>query len=348
MIVAVGVLHPWVGRVGDGARRVVGEGEVDVAVVRVDRAPLRAIHLGRAEDIGGQAGVDQHFALVGEAHPGLATGRAEVAVGDVQRQPLAAAIGVEAGDVEGAFVEQASVAATRTELVAADVLCRCTRSASRRRSSRLPGGPADQGEDQAFVGEAAESGALDRYRLRVERVDLDDPAEVVRFVAVVVLGLFALAGGVEAFELVARQGFPAETAGVANAVAGQFARQFAVLGGEIADPVLLAGEVGAPGVKPLEQLLWVPRVRVPSGLWRVRSSSWPRAGPAIRIGVAAVIRRFRCDGTTFHSPRTLRRISTTETPWALISLRTSSATVRLPSTTVGPLRAAAARRCIHG
>ncbi|MDF5828826.1 hypothetical protein P4233_16730 [Pseudomonas aeruginosa] len=42
------------------------------------------------------------------------------------------------------------------------------------------------------MGEAAESGALDRHRLRVERVDLDDPAEVVRFVAVVVLGLLPL------------------------------------------------------------------------------------------------------------------------------------------------------------
>ena len=50
------------------------------------------------------------------------------------------------------------------------------------------------------------------------------------------------------------------------------------------------------------------------------------------------MRRFRAVGSTDHSPRGPRRISTTETPCALISLRTSSTLTRLPSTTVGPLR----------
>lgn len=105
----------------------------------------------------------------------------------------------------------------------------------------------DRDEDQAFVSEAVESGAFDRYRLWVEQVDLDSPVRVARFIVVVVLSLFALTDGVGALELVARQSLLAEAAGVANAVADQFARQLVIPGGGIADSVFLAGEVGVLG-----------------------------------------------------------------------------------------------------
>src|SRR5690606_728978 len=105
----------------------------------------------------------------------------------------------------------------------------------------------DRGEDQAFVGEAAEGAVLDRGGTRVEGVDLDDPAEVVGLVAVVAAGVGGLAGGVEALEFVAGQGVPAEAAAAAQAVALEFARQLGVAAGEVAGPVLLAGQVGAPG-----------------------------------------------------------------------------------------------------
>src|SRR3990167_4383391 len=44
----VGVWAARVGGVAGGAAAVVGQGEVDVASVRVDRTPFRAVHLGRA------------------------------------------------------------------------------------------------------------------------------------------------------------------------------------------------------------------------------------------------------------------------------------------------------------
>src|SRR5690606_1470168 len=104
---------------------------------------------------------------------------------------------------------------------------------------------ADRREDQPFVGEAAERGVLDRRRGRVERVDLDDPAELVGLVAVVLGGIGAATGGIEALELVVRQRLPAVAAGLAQAVAGVLARLLRILGGEVAGPVLLAGQVGA-------------------------------------------------------------------------------------------------------
>ena len=246
--VPVGVGRTRVGRIGNAARAVVGEGEVDLAVVRVDRAPLGAVHLGGTDDVGRQAGIDQHFALVGEARPGRGAGGLEGLVLEVQGQPVARAVGVETGHVEGAFVEQATgLAQQRQVLATADVLVdvfvlRVVAGVAHQGAAGL-----HRGEDQALVGKAAKGAVLDRGGIRVEGVDLDDPAEVVGFVAVVTAGIGGLAGGIEALEFVAGQGIPAEAAAAAQAIALEFARQVGVARGEVAGPVLLAGQVGAPG-----------------------------------------------------------------------------------------------------
>jgi hypothetical protein len=68
------------------------------------------VHSGRsigrgAQRVGGQAGLDEHVALVGEA-----VGRGQRALPVHQRQPGAAAVVVEAGDVERALVQRAAAA----------------------------------------------------------------------------------------------------------------------------------------------------------------------------------------------------------------------------------------------
>ena len=102
--------------------------------------------------------------------------------------------------------------------------------------------------------EAAERRVLHRHVVRVERVDLDHPAEIVRLVAVVLRGVGAGGAGVEARELVGAAGgdFPIVAAGAGrHAVAGVLARQrraaiALVAVAEVAGPVLLARHVGVP------------------------------------------------------------------------------------------------------
>ena len=70
--VAVLVLRPRVGGVGafialrGTALRVVRHDHVDLAVDRVALDVLRAVHLGRAEQVTGATGVDKHVGLRGE------------------------------------------------------------------------------------------------------------------------------------------------------------------------------------------------------------------------------------------------------------------------------------------
>ena len=97
------------------------------------------------------------------------------------------------------------------------------------------------------MGEAAQCGAFDRGRFRCEGIDLDDPAEVVRLVAIVACSLGGQAGGVEALEFVAGQVIPTVAAGAADTVPGHFTRALGIATGEITSPVFLAGQVGAPG-----------------------------------------------------------------------------------------------------
>ena len=193
--VAADVVRPGVGRVGwgsvvDAALVVVGEHRVDLAVGRVGLDVLGPVHRGGPDHVGGAAGVDQDVGLGGEPPVG---GQAVLALHQGQPGAGTTAVGVavEAGDVEGAAVEQIQVrpavapgeAAGGDELV--DVL--------------EPGVVAHVERDAAVVGdvrsgafvlEPAHRGALARYRGGVGGVDLDDPPESERLVG--------LAGEVEA------------------------------------------------------------------------------------------------------------------------------------------------------
>ncbi|MNJ21617.1 hypothetical protein D3C77_159720 [compost metagenome] len=127
----VEVFLPWVGAAGRlaffAAFGVVGQGAIDLAILGADHDPLRAVHARGLELAGGQAGVDQHLGLAGKTIGGV---QAILAV--AQLQPLAFAtrvIGivvaiVEAGDIQGAVVEQITVGAgvLVIDAVAADEL----------------------------------------------------------------------------------------------------------------------------------------------------------------------------------------------------------------------------------
>ena len=110
-----------IGSIGAGPGTVVGQGEIHLAVVRVDRAPFRAIHLGGANHVSCQASIDQYLTLVGKTHSSSLAGLLEFLVVDIQRQPFTLAAGVEARDIQCAFVEQAAIAAPWAVFVAADV-----------------------------------------------------------------------------------------------------------------------------------------------------------------------------------------------------------------------------------
>lgn len=200
-------LTRWVGGVRVLAAGVVGQREIDQASVRVDGAPFRAVHLGRAELVGGQAGVEQHIGL---AHEAVAVRRLALvrrlrhqrAVAPLQRQPFARAVGVEAGHVQRALVEQCAAGAGLVVRLGADelvdvfiarVVAEIThhRLAFQRRV-----------EHHALVREAAEMGTLDRHAGGVERIDFHHPAEGVGFVAVIQGGIAGLGAGIEADERV--------------------------------------------------------------------------------------------------------------------------------------------------
>jgi hypothetical protein len=157
--------------------------------------------------------MDDHVGLVGEGVGGVAGVEAVLAVGELD--PGAGAVGVELGDVEGAFAHVllagdmafAHVGGVpqglRDELV--DVFV--ARVVTHVEDDRLAGdglaGPA------AFVGEAAEGAVLERGGGGGEGVDLDDPAEGVEDVAVVGGGAGAGDGGAPAgVEVVAAGGVP--------------------------------------------------------------------------------------------------------------------------------------------
>ena len=151
-----------------------------------------------------------------------------------ERQPHAAAVGVEARGVEGALVEQGPVRLAaggvpwlrRDELV--DVL-EALVIAHVERDATI----GSEGRACALVLGASERGALHRLRLRVVGVDLDHPAEAVRLVRVL--------RGVE--PLVVE--LPLVAAPLADAVAALVGRRCAG-GNEEELPVLLAGEIRPP------------------------------------------------------------------------------------------------------
>ena len=154
-----------------------------------------------------------------------------------QRQPLAAAVLVEARDRERPRLQQVGIvaafdiAAVRDEAVeelAALVIAHIDRD--------MPVfGDDDLG---VLMLEAAERGALLRHGVRVERVDLDDIAGAVRLVRMLrdVEALIGHGPGVAPV----LQADAVALHGIGHGIVG-------VRGGEIAVEVLLAGEIGAPG-----------------------------------------------------------------------------------------------------
>ena len=214
------------------ALAVVGEGAINAAGgERVGGDPLGAVHLGRAHEVGGHAGFHQHFALVGKAVCG---GEAVLAVH--QREPVAAAVFIEAGNIERALFQQAHIGGAVARLIAvfrhefinvfkALVIAHI-------HSQAAVGG---NGHFGAFVFEAPQRGVFARCGFGVERVDFHHPAEAVGlvgvFLAVETLVHFAPAVAVFRF---------------ADAVAFFQGADVAAGIGENIAPVFFAGEVSAP------------------------------------------------------------------------------------------------------
>ena len=194
----VGRIHTARGAVGF---RVVGQGDIDLAVFRVHGCPFRSVHLGRAYCVCGMAGVEVDLALVVELEAAVV---GDARVPDRQLNPLATAIGIEAGHVELALVE---VFVTGYD-PAADVL-------------RIPDGGGDefidvfvagiathierqrlprlgQAAGGTFVGQAPHADALGRRGCGVEWIDLDVIAKGIGLVAEIALGIGPHCGQVPA------------------------------------------------------------------------------------------------------------------------------------------------------
>ena len=219
-----------------GAPRVVGERGIHLAGHRVGLDVLRPVHLGGADQVCGQAGVDEHLL---DAHAGHLRGAV-----DDERQPRTGAVVLvvpeavadELRDVEVALGQQPhvvrlvapGVAVLRHELVhvvEALVVAHVGDGAT------ILGEP-DRG---ALVLEPTERGVLDGRGVRVVRVDLDDPAEAVHLVRVV--------GDQEPLV----RPLPAAAA-AGDAVAGQGAIAVVGAGGvEVLVEVLLARQDRPPG-----------------------------------------------------------------------------------------------------
>src|SRR5690606_35792410 len=85
---------------------VVGERQVDLARLWIDRRPLRSVHGRGAERIGGEARVYEHVRLAGEDIFRSGAGGGTVRHLSVdERQPGSTAVGIEPGHIERACVE---------------------------------------------------------------------------------------------------------------------------------------------------------------------------------------------------------------------------------------------------
>ena len=179
-----------------GAPRVVGQRHVDLAAGGAGLDVLGAVHLGRADGVGRETGVDQDL-LDGEAgdqgavvahqrDPGARAVEGAVGGNVAGAVDLAGGgVALEACDVERALAEQLHVVrlvalavhATGDELV--DVVVRLV-------VAGVDDGVAGAGDvhGAGLVLEAAQRRVLDRGRGRVVGVDLDDPAEAVGLVLV--------------------------------------------------------------------------------------------------------------------------------------------------------------------
>ncbi|NJM84297.1 MAG: hypothetical protein HC844_19265, partial [Tabrizicola sp.] len=228
---------------------VVGQREIDLACVRIDSAPFRAVHLRRSGLVGGEAGVDEDVRQIGET----VLRRQAVLSGD-ERQPFAAAVGIEFRHVKRARIQQIARCGGRIIGGGGDELVDVFKAAVVARIADHGLARDRGGEDHAFMGKAAKMGAFHRRRGGIERVDLDHPAEGVRLVPVILGSRGAGRGGVEADMLIraASRLFPAIPRFlVRHAVAVLFAGHFGIGVDEIARPVLFGGHVGIPGRRPI-------------------------------------------------------------------------------------------------
>ncbi len=174
---------------------VVGQSDVDLARARMHRHPFRAIHGRGAEPVGRGACVEQYLGLAGEA-----VFRRQPILPVNQGQPLAAAVGIEACDIERALVEQLAVllicaghvATGGHELV--DVLAARVVAGIEGHAPILA-----QRQHRTFAAVPAHGGSLDRLRLRVEGIDFHHPAEAVRLVDMAAVGSTGIGCGIEAF-----------------------------------------------------------------------------------------------------------------------------------------------------
>ena len=238
------------------ATRVVGQRAVHLDLSeahgpRPRRTPLRAVHHRGTDGVGGKPGAHAdlalHLAIVG-------TGKvrqvaqlllaADAVVDDRlgighQRQPYTRAVVPELRDVERAVVEHVAVGgsvgpvdgARADELV--DVLVALVVTHVERHAVRVV-----HDHLRALRLEPAERGTLHRHAARIERVDLDAPAEQV----LLLLVRADVPARIDRVPLVAESArSDAEPALVPGRGRSGLDRT------EIAVPVFLAGEVGAPG-----------------------------------------------------------------------------------------------------
>ena len=252
-----------------GTVRVVGQRHVHVAGNRIDRAPFRAIHRRGADEIGCVACVDDD---AGQIVRGQAQRFGERLVAGLrhgvggERQPFAAAVGIETRDVERAVVEILAAdrqtvhtrcrrlirvrgAPERVRDVFVDVLV--TRVVAGIEHDRLALG--EFAHPAAFMPKPPHGRAFHRAGRVGVRVDFDDITVGARLVAIIVGRGRAAGCGVEPGELAVHfgcvpgsrlPGIAATTTQDADPVVVGFAT--AVLD-ENRRPVLFTGEVGTPG-----------------------------------------------------------------------------------------------------
>ncbi len=167
---------------------VVGQGAINLAVLGADDDPLRAVHACCANHAGGKARVDQHFCLIGKPAAGV---DAVLAVG--QFDPLALAFrvirvavaGIEFGHIQRAVIEDVAVGflIAMVDAITADEFVNELATlvvAHVHHSATIVG----LGQCGVFMFEAAQRGAFDRSRLRIEWIDLDHPAVTVELVGI--------------------------------------------------------------------------------------------------------------------------------------------------------------------
>ena len=253
---------------------VVGKGQVHLAIDGIDGGPLGAIHRRRPDGIRCQPGVDQDIGLVSEdVSRSGSYGRPGRNLAEDQRQPCPGPIRVEAGHIEGTGIEVlvphgqtvGYLSVTRlpdcvrdelVEVLRSGVVAHVDHHLLTRDHPTLPG---------ALMVEPAKGRALARGRRRIEGVHLYDPTKLVWLVAIVGRGAGPLGPRVPADEhrarglrrgptVIARCAGHAITAqcrqlaGATSCVVGARSR---IVPPEVAGPVLLAGQQGAPGCVPV-------------------------------------------------------------------------------------------------